>query len=134
MPFPPDLSPALVKRALALDMDPARIEERFIRGSGHGGQKINKTASCVQLVYPPLEIDIRYQKHREQYRNRLGAYKLLILRAEERKLGAQSELAKRDFKVARQKQRRSRRSKQKVLADKKQRSDVKQLRQKAAGE
>ena len=46
------------------------LEENFIRGSGSGGQKINKTSSCVQLSHAPSGIEIRCQKTRSQADNR----------------------------------------------------------------
>ena len=42
------------------------LEENFIRGSGSGGQKINKTSSCVQLLHRPSGIEIKCQKDRSR--------------------------------------------------------------------
>ena len=47
-------------RRLGIRLD--QVEETFTRGSGHGGQKINKTSSCVVLRYPPLEMVVKMQK------------------------------------------------------------------------
>lgn len=129
MNFPVELPPAILKKALALGIDPSDVEEHFVRGSGHGGQKINKTASCVELHHAPTGIDVRYQHHREQSKNRLGAWKLLILKIEEQKLGKQSQIQKEKFKIRKQKMRRSRKSKEKMLDAKKQRGGVKAQRQ-----
>jgi protein subunit release factor B len=53
-----DISPAklaaLLARIAALGIDPAAIEEQFVKGGGPGGSKINKTANCVVLRYEPL--------------------------------------------------------------------------------
>jgi hypothetical protein len=35
------------------------LEEKFVRGSGPGGQKINKTSSCVDLLHVPTGIRIK---------------------------------------------------------------------------
>ncbi|WP_338719521.1 alternative ribosome rescue aminoacyl-tRNA hydrolase ArfB [Devosia sp. XK-2] len=35
----------------ALTIDPSEIEESFVRGSGPGGQNVNKVASAVQLRF-----------------------------------------------------------------------------------
>lgn len=131
MMFPVDLSPALVALASELKLDPNDVEESFIRGSGHGGQKVNKTSSTVQLVHRPSGMEVRMQKHREQSRNRLSAWKLLILKLEEKEKGEESQLAREAFKIKKQKQRRSRKSKLKMLDAKHQRGDIKETRREA---
>jgi peptide chain release factor len=129
MNFPVELPPAILEKALKLGIDPADVTENFVRGSGHGGQKINKTASCVELHHAPTGIDVRMQKHREQSKNRVSAWKLLILKLEEQKLGKESELQQKIFKLRKQKQRRSRKAKEKMLSEKHQRGSVKAKRQ-----
>jgi protein subunit release factor B len=128
MEFPVDLPPDFLARATSLGVRAEDIEEHFIRGSGHGGQKINKTASCVQLVHRPTGIEVRCQKHREQSKNRLSAYKLLILKIEERVRGTESKRQQEIFKIRKQKQRRSRKGKEKMLREKHRHSDIKQAR------
>ena len=100
----------------------------MIRGGGKGGQKINKTASCVQLKHLPSGITVKCQKHRSQSANRLSAYKLLIAKIEEIKLGKESEKAKKIYKLRKQKKRRSKKAKEKMLAEKKKRSEIKESR------
>lgn len=99
-----------------------------MRGSGKGGQKINKTSSTVLLRYLPTGIEVRCQKHREQSKNRLSAYKLLILKIEEQVRGRESERAKKIFKLKKQKQKRSKRAKEKMLRHKHRRSEIKKNR------
>jgi len=77
------LSPVLIEKAKELDIDPSDITEKYVTGGGKGGQKINKTSSCVMLKHLPTGIVVKCQKHREQIKNRLSAYKLLILKIEE---------------------------------------------------
>lgn len=60
----------LNQRFVALSIDEADIEESFIRGSGSGGQKINKTNSCVQLKHIPTGTIITCQDGRSQAQNR----------------------------------------------------------------
>lgn len=128
MNFPVDLPPDYLKKAEDLHILPEDIEEQFIRGGGKGGQKINKTASCVLLQHIPTGIEVRCQKHREQSKNRLSAYKLLIRKVETMKKGKESDEAKRVYKLRKQKKRRSKRAKEKILEEKRHRGEVKKLR------
>ncbi|HCQ32001.1 MAG TPA: peptide chain release factor-like protein, partial [Verrucomicrobiales bacterium] len=51
-----DKREALKRRMVSLGIREDELIERFIRGTGHGGQKINKTSSCVYLHHPPSGI------------------------------------------------------------------------------
>lgn len=128
MPFPIDLAPDILALAEELKINPDDVEERFVRGSGHGGQKINKTSSTVQLVHVPTGIEVKMQKHREQSKNRLSAWKLLILKIEEREKGEESRISKEAFKIRKQKQKRSKRAQAKVLDEKSKRGTIKEAR------
>ena len=128
MKFPEEFSPILIGKAKELDINPEDILEKFVTGSGKGGQKINKTASCVMLKHLPSGTIVKCQKHREQSKNRLSAYKLLILKIEEQVKGKESDRAKKVFKLRKQKQKRSKRAKEKMLKDKAHRSEIKKLR------
>lgn len=128
MPFPDTLPPDFLAKAAALNIQPQDMDEQFIRGSGSGGQKINKTASCVYLKHVPTGIDVRCQKHREQSKNRISAYKLLILKIEEKMKGKQSDLQQKVFKLRKQKNRRSAKAKRKMLDAKAHRAGIKENR------
>lgn len=130
MNFPVELPPHYLEKAQELKIFPWDITEQFVRGSGKGGQKINKTSSCVLLRHLPTGIEVRCQKHREQSNNRISAYKLLILKIDEKIRGAKSERAKKIFKLKKQKQKRSKRAKEKMLAAKKMRGEIKEARRK----
>lgn len=130
MDFPIELAPEILRKAEKLEVKPQDIEEKWVTGGGKGGQKINKTASCVMLKHLPTGIMVKCQKHREQSKNRKSAYKLLILKIEEEVLGEESERAKKIFKLRKQKQKRSKRAKEKVLLEKAHRSEVKEGRKK----
>jgi len=104
------------------------LEERFIRGSGKGGQKINKTSSCVQLNHAPSGIEIRCQKTRSQADNRYWARKELCERIEGRVLGEKSKKQQTIEKIRRQKRRRSRRAKARMLDAKSKQGEKKRLR------
>jgi len=63
----------IAQRMLRLGLYEKDLSENFILGSGSGGQKINKTHHCVQLIHHPSGIEIRCQSNRSQARNRLIA-------------------------------------------------------------
>jgi protein subunit release factor B len=71
-------------RLAALGVGPSDVEERFIRGSGPGGQKINKTSSTVWLRHGPTGIEVRCQAERSQAANRERAWADLCGRLEAR--------------------------------------------------
>ena len=58
------------------------IEERFIRSSGKGGQKVNKTATCVYLKHIPTGIEVKCMKDRSQSINRFLARRELLKKIE----------------------------------------------------
>ncbi len=102
--------------------------EKFILGSGNGGQKVNKTSSCVYLKHVPTGIEVKCQKERSQEMNRFFARKELCKKVEEIVFQKKSEKQQEQEKIRRQKKRRSRKSKEKILADKKNLSEKKSLR------
>lgn len=128
MRFPVDLKPGLLQKAEKLGIKPEDIEETFTKGSGSGGQKVNKTSSVAVLLHRPSGTVARSQAHREQALNRLAAYRTLIMKIEEQKLGKQSTIQKKIFKLRKQKQRRNRRSKEKMLEQKHHRAELKENR------
>ena len=126
-----EFSDEILELAARLNVRLEYVEEQFVRGSGAGGQKINKTSSCVFLKYIPSGLIVRCQRHREREKNRMSAYKLLLRKIEEIRLGKKSLIAQNQFKLKKQKARRSRKSKEKMLKAKAMRGEVKKLRQSA---
>lgn len=104
------------------------IVEKFILGSGRGGQKINKTSSCVYLKHVPTGIEIKCQQQRSREHNRYLARKQLCDQIKEKKKKAQDESRFYAEKKRRQKRRRTRLGQEKVLREKKRRSEKKSLR------
>jgi len=111
-----------------LGIKDSELEERFVLGSGKGGQKVNKTASCVCLKHPPSGIDVRCQQERSQAMNRYFARKELCDRLEEKIKGDQSRRRQEIEKLRRKKRKRSRRAKLRILELKKRNADKKELR------
>lgn len=104
------------------------LVEKFILGSGSGGQKINKTSSCVYLKHIPSGIEIKCQQTRSRDLNRLYARRELCERLEEQLFQEKSERQQKIEKLRRQKRKRSKRAQEKVLQTKKKLSDKKRLR------
>ena len=102
----------------------SEIIENFLKGSGPGGQKINKTSSAVQLKHIPTGIVVKYQDTRSRAQNRKIARKLLQDRLEEFELGDDA----RTRVKAREK------SKKKASSDKKKRRKYRALGAAKAGE
>jgi len=106
----------------------ADLVESFIKGGGPGGQKINKSASCVYLKHLPSGFEVKCQATRSLALNRYLARKELCSRIEERILGRESQKRQAIEKIKRQKRKRSKRAKEKMLKAKKSRSNLKSLR------
>ncbi|RSL46280.1 hypothetical protein CEP53_010391 [Fusarium sp. AF-6] len=71
----------------------SEIEESYVKGSGPGGQKINKTNSAVQLKHIPTGIVVKSQATRSRDQNRKHARELLAQRVDEFHNGDQSRSA-----------------------------------------
>lgn len=128
-----DKTDELLARMERLGIREEDLVEKFILGSGKGGQKINKTSSCVYLKHIPTGIEIKCQRDRSRSLNRFLARRDLCDRFEEQISEAKSKKQQEIEKIRRQKRRRSRRQKEKMLAEKKIHSSKKQLRQKPEG-
>ncbi len=119
---------ALVERMERFGITEESLQEKFIRGSGPGGQKINKTSSTVYIFHEASGIEIKCQKTRSQALNRYYARIQLCERIEERILGDKSKKEQDREKIRRQKRKRSKRAKEKVLQEKKFQSKKKSAR------
>jgi len=100
----------LEARMAALGLREQDLQEKFVHASGPGGQRVNKTASCVYLKHLPTGLEVKMQQERQQRLNRYYARKRMCELLEERTLGARSPAALKAEKIRRQKQRRRRRS------------------------
>ena len=119
---------ALLKRMGSLGVSEKDIEETFIKSSGPGGQKVNKTSTCVFLRHIPTGLTVKCQRERSQALNRFLARRILLDRVERRQKGIISREKERVEKIRRQKRKRSKRAKEKVLEAKRFQSKKKRLR------
>ncbi|MBL7068915.1 MAG: peptide chain release factor-like protein [Candidatus Omnitrophica bacterium] len=119
---------ALKARMDSLGIKEMDLEEKFIRSSKKGGQKVNKTSSCVYLKHKPTGTEVKCQKERSQALNRFLARRILVNKIESLVLGREAEEQRRIEKIRRQKRKRSHRAKEKMLRYKRMRSEKKRLR------
>ncbi len=116
---------ALMEETGVLEED---LVEKFIRGTGHGGQKINKTSSTVYLKHIPTGIEIKCQAGRSQATNRLVARLELCEQLRERR--RQASLARKKIRARNRKlnRRPSKAQTQRRLDTKRQRTERKESR------
>ena len=121
---------ALESRMIRLGLLESDLQEQFVRSSGAGGQKVNRTSSCVYLKHIPTGLEVKCQISRSQTDNRYFARKILCDKYEAQILKIKTEAEQERHRIQRQKKRRSRRAKQKMLEAKRQRSETKDSRKK----
>ena len=119
---------ALRERMERLGISEKDIVEKFVRSRGKGGQKVNKTSSCVYLKHLPTGTEVKCQRERYQSLNRFLARRLLADKIERKILGKLREEEQRIQKIRRQKRKRSKRAQAKVLEGKRIQSQKKKLR------
>lgn len=119
---------------IALGVTEDNLLEKFVRGSGAGGQKINKTSNCVFLKHLPSGVAIKCQMDRSREMNRFLARRELCDQLEAIKEGRSTAKTQAIEKMRRQKRPRSRRSKQRSVADKRILSQKKSMRRSPSGD
>lgn len=128
MSVAPEKEKALLERMKRLGVSENDFQESFIRSSGPGGQKVNKSSSCVYLVHLPTNLSVKCQRERSQSLNRFLARRLLLDKIERVQKGFIAEERKRLEKIRRQKRKRSKKNREKILAAKRLQSEKKDLR------
>jgi len=132
--FPDIVEASLRARFVSLGVRPEDVEERFIRGGGAGGQKINKTSSTVVLRHGPTAVEVRIQDERSQSQNRATAWTVLADKLEWRRLEAQNAAQAARELARRQKRQKSRGQKIRMVASKRHRAGIKAKRRRGGEE
>ena len=112
----------------ALGVREEDIEEQFVRSSGAGGQKVNKTSTCVVLHHRPTGIRVKCQRQRSQALNRFLARRILLDKIDAKLRGIRTAAEQEIARIRRRKRPRSRRAKLKLLADKRHQAEKKSCR------
>ena len=112
-------------RLRAIGLSPSDVDERFVRGGGPGGQKINKTSSTVWLRHRPTGVEARCQGERSQAFNRQMAWRQLCGKLEARARAAADALRQEREREARRARQKSRAQKAQMIRSKERRARVK---------
>ena len=118
----------LAERMRRMGISEKDFQETFVRASGPGGQKVNKTSSCVFLRHLPTGLSVKCQRERSRALNRFLARRQLLDKIERLQQGRISEEQQRIAKIRRQKRKRAKRAKEKMLAEKHRQAEKKMLR------
>ena len=108
----------LTERMCALGIEDKELIEKFILGSGSGGQKLQKTASTVYLKHLPTGLEIKCQESRSREDNRYFARMRLCEKLQTMYSNEKTKEQQCIEKIKRQKKRRLRKSRQKLIDDK----------------
>ena len=122
------------ERLRALGVRPADVEEKFVRGTGPGGQKINKTSSTVWLRHGPTGLEVRCQRERSQAVNREVAWAELCAKLEARTRVAQAAVVDAREEARRRTRQKSRGQKVRMIQTKKHRAGHKAKRGRVGGD
>ena len=119
---------ALDKKMRSLKIYEEDLDEKFVLSGGRGGQKVDKTSSCVYLKHIPTGIEVKCHRERSQSQNRFTARSILAERIQALIAKRISRNIARIQKLRRQKRGRLKRTKERLLRDKAFRTRKKQAR------
>jgi protein subunit release factor B len=130
MALPTQIHERLVAAGIRLE----EVDERFVRGAGPGGQKINKTSSTVWLRHRPTGIEVRCQAERSQAAKREVAWRELIGKIEGRAKAAAGAVVQEREAARRRTRQKSRGQKARMIESKKHRAKHKARRGRVAAD
>lgn len=123
-----DLPTQIEQRLAAVGVHTQDVVERFVLGSGPGGQKINKTSSTVWLRHAPTGVEVRCQRERSQAQNRELAWTELCEKLESRRRLAVAAARDERERARRRNRKRSATQKARQVAGKRHRAEIKTRR------
>jgi len=132
--FPLQIEPDVRRRLAALGVDPGEVDEKFIRGAGPGGQKINKTSSTVWLRHRPTGLEVRCQAERSQGVNRARAWAGLCAKLEGQNRAAAAARQAEQAKQLRRGRQKTRGQKARMIESKHHRAAIKSGRGRVAAD
>ena len=106
----------LQEKMKTLGIQDKDLDEKFVRSSGRGGQKVNKTSTCVYLKHRPTGIEVKCMRERSQSVNRFLARREMLFRIERHQKGQSAGDLVREI-IGKQKRRRRKRSLEKYLRE-----------------
>jgi len=116
------------ERLAAVGARADEVDERFVRGSGPGGQKINKTSSTVWLRHRPTGVEVRCQRERSQAANRELAWAELCTKLENRQRTERAKVQDEREQIRRRNRPKTRGQKIRMIQSKKHRAGIKARR------
>lgn len=128
------MNKSIEARLAALGVKSSDVDERFILGSGHGGQKLQKTSSCVWLRHRPTGVEARCQRERSQSANREMAWTELCAKLEERQRADRAKQTDEREQGRRRNRQKSRGQKIRMIQSKKHRARHKAKRGRVSGD
>jgi protein subunit release factor B len=116
-----------------IDIREEDLEEHFVRSRGPGGQKINKTSSCVYLKHIPTGLEVKCREERSQVLNRMRARQILAEKIERLRQRKEAEARSGLEKIKRRNRTKPASLKLKILEEKRRHSQKKALRASVRG-
>lgn len=123
----------ILLRMKALGVQPGDLEESFTRSAGPGGQHVNKVSTACTVRHVPTGVSVTASDSRSQSMNRQLALERLLETFEKQRAERKQERLAAASKVRRQKAKRSRATKRKLVEDKRKRGETKKLRGRFSG-
>lgn len=118
----------LLARMKALGVSEDDLEERFARSAGPGGQNVNKVSTACTIRHVPSGLSVTASDSRSQSMNRQLALERLVDHFEKQREKKRQQRLAEVSKARRQKARRSRGTKRKLVEGKRRRGETKKLR------
>ena len=119
-------------RLIALRVSVDDLSESFTRSSGPGGQHVNKVSTAVEILHRPTGLRIVASDSRSQSTNRQLAILRLVEELERQKAARKQERLAALSKQRRQRAKRSKSTKRKLVEGKRLRGETKKLRGKVS--